>query len=138
LLPPPRTLQMLDRLADVGLARCDRRGRWHPGRTTLDRAADRLAVAGILDQRAARYQLEREAWAWWCDELAWRALPRDAKRRRRDPHPGQIVLELREVPGLTTRRRRGAHPTWPGGRADFAAALAILRSEAFDTREAAA
>src|SRR3954453_17926471 len=34
-------------------------------------------------------------------------------------------LDEREVPGLTTRRRRGAHPTRPDGRADFAAALDI-------------
>jgi hypothetical protein len=136
--PLGRTLHLLGRLADVGLARCEARGRWRPGPTPLDQAADRLGVTGILDGRAARYQLEREAWAWWCDELAWRALPRAAKRRRRDPAPGQIVLELRDVPGLTTRRRRGAHPTHPGGRADFAAALAHLRREAEDTRRAAA
>src|SRR3954452_9888076 len=121
---------MLERLADAALAQCDPRGRWRPGRTTLDRAAAQLRVAGIPDHRAPRYRLEREARSWWCDELAWRALPRDAKRRRRDPAPGQIVLELREVPGLTPRRRRGAHPTRPGGRADFTAALDILRREA--------
>src|SRR3954454_3341992 len=53
--PLARTLQLLDHLAAAGLARSDRRGWWHPGRTTPDRAAELLGVAGILDARAARY-----------------------------------------------------------------------------------
>src|SRR4051812_49919898 len=89
--PLARTVQLLDRLADAGLIRCDAYGRWRSGHTTLDRAADRLGVAGILDQRAARYRLEREAWAWWRGELGRRAPPPAAQRRPPDPPPRPVL-----------------------------------------------
>lgn len=122
--PPRRLDHYLERLRDAGLAR------FGPGTVWRRRAADRDCVAttlgagGALERRRHRHRLEREAWAWWLDELAWMHLPRSAKRRRRDPVLGQGVLGLT---GLTFRQRHGAHPRRADGRADFAGAMHQLR-----------
>ncbi len=122
---PARLGRLLTRLEDAGLAQ------YGPGAAMvrrhtspdLDRAARRLGVAGRLAARRHRHHVERAAWAWWCEELTWMHLPRSAKRRRTDPAPGQTVVPL---PGLTTRQRHGPHPRRADGRADYAAALALL------------
>ncbi len=119
---PPHLLdRYVDRLVEVGFARHG------PGMVTSRREADHeraardLGVWGVLARRRRRHRLERQAWAWWLDELAWMKLPRAAKRRRRDPARGQQTLAL---PGLTVRQQLGPHPRHPSGRADYAAALA--------------
>jgi len=122
----PRLSRLLDRLATHQLARTDRRGRWrlrgrtHTGGTRLGRAARTLGVLGVLVDRGRRYAVERAAWAWWTDELAWRRAPAAAKRRS----PGAGQLEL--VPTAGGRRHHGRHPVDDRGRADYAAALAHL------------
>ena len=113
----------LDRLADAGLARLVPGMAWRRRRADRDRLARDLGTDGVLDDRRRRHRIEREAWAWWLDELAWMHLPHATKRRRRDPAPGQGVLELA---GLTARQRHGPHPRRPNGRADYAAARAAL------------
>lgn len=118
-------------LLDIYLERLHRHGLAQPGpgptwrRGTADRTtvADHLGVTGLLNRRERRHATEREAWAWWLDELAWMRLPRDAKRRRSDPAPGQTVLPLAM---LTARHRLGAHPRRPNGTADYRAARAIV------------
>ena len=121
----PRLQRLLDRLAGRRLACTDRAGHWRllgRGHTTgarLDRAARALGVDGLLVDRAARYGIERQAWAWWCDELAWRSLP--TLQKKRVPGAGQNALPLPEL-SVHTRHQRGPHPHTRGGRADFAAA----------------
>ena len=120
-----RLRRLLDRLAGYRLARTDRTGRWrifgrgHTTGTRLDRAARTLGVHGVLVERAGRYRVEREAWAWWIDELTWRRLP--AAQKRRTPGLGQIVLPLAGHDVLS-RHRHGPHPRIDNGRADFSAA----------------
>ncbi len=47
---------------------------------------------GVLAARAGRYCVEREAWAWWIDELTWR------------PHINR--------PQRPTERRKPSSPLW--------------------------
>lgn len=116
--------RFLDRLAGHRQARTDRTGRWlllgrsHSTGTRLDRAARTLGVDGVLADRAGRYRIEREAWAWWIDELTWRGL--SAAQKRRTPGAGQTVLPIAGHDTLT-RHHRGPHPRTGNGRADFAA-----------------
>ncbi len=85
-----------------------------------DAAAVRLGVAGRLADRARRYTLEREAFAWWTDELTWMHAPRRTAASRR-PGLGQLVaVEAGTVPA------KPAHPRRSDGRADFATARRVL------------
>jgi len=85
-----------------------------------DAAALRLGVAGRLADRARRYALEREAFAWWTDELTWMHAPRRSAASRR-PGLGQlVVLAPDTLPAWPAHPRRG------DGRADYAAARRAL------------
>jgi len=90
-----------------------------------DAAAVRLGVAGRLADRARRYALEREAFAWWTDELTWMHAPRRTAASRR-PGLGQLVVldSVDSVPAWPAHPRRG------DGRADFAAARRVLTTGA--------
>jgi len=88
--------------------------------------ATRLGVAGRLADRARRYALEREAWAWWAAELAWMHAPRRPPASRR-PGLGQLaILDPDQITPTTAVPVRAAHPRRPDGRADFAAARRVL------------
>ena len=134
----PRLSRLLDRLATHYLARTDRRGRWqlrgrtHTSGTRLGRAARTFEVLGLLADRARRYAIERAAWAWWTDELAWRRAPAAVKQRA----PGAGQLELVPTVGGRVRDHRGRHPVDHRGRADYAAALAHLRQPVGGRRRA--
>lgn len=133
-----RLSRLLDRLATHHLARTDRRGRWqlrgrtHTSGTRLGRAARTLEVLGLLAGRARRYAIERAAWAWWTDELAWRRAPAAAKQRT----PGAGQLELVPTVGGRVRDHHGRHPVDHRGRADYAAALAHLTQSGGGRRQA--
>jgi len=86
-----------------------------------DAAAVRLGVAGRLADRARRYALEREAFAWWNDELTWMHAPRRTAASRR-PGLGQLVV----LDPVDTPSAWPAHPRRGDGRADFAAARRVL------------
>ncbi len=90
-----------------------------------DAAAARLGVAGRLVDRARRYALEREAFAWWNGELTWMHAPRRTAASRR-PGLGQLVaLDPADTPPAWP-----AHPRRDDGRADFAAARRVLTTGA--------
>ena len=90
-----------------------------------DAAALRLGVAGRLADRARRYALEREAFAWWTDELTWMHAPRRSAASRR-PGLGQLVV----LDPVDTPPAWPAHPRRGDGRADFAAARRVLTTGA--------
>jgi len=90
-----------------------------------DAAALRLGVAGRLADRARRYALEREAFAWWSDELTWMHAPRRSAASRR-PGLGQLVA----LDPADTVPAWPAHPRRGDGRADFAAARRVLATGA--------
>ncbi len=92
-----------------------------------DAAAARLGVAGRLADRARRYALEREAFAWWTGELTWMHAPHRTAASRR-PGLGQLVaLDPTDTPPAWP-----AHPRRGDGRADFAAARRVLATGAVD------
>jgi len=92
-----------------------------------DAAAARLGVAGRLADRARRYALEREAFAWWHDELTWMHAPRRTAASRR-PGLGQLVaLNPTDTPPAWP-----AHPRRGDGRADFAASRRVLATGAVE------
>jgi len=92
-----------------------------------DAAALRLGVAGRLADRARRYALEREAFAWWTDERTWMDAPRRTAASRR-PGPGQLVV----LDPTDTVPAWPAHPRRGDGRADFAAARRVLATGTAD------
>jgi len=119
-----RTRRLLGRLVWAGLLVSTRRG-WHrvDAASTLDAAAERAGVSGLLDARAERYRIERELWAWWKAEEAWMHAPRRAGAKRR-PSRGQLSL----VPDDGTHAY-GALPRTPDGRLDWAAARRVILDE---------
>ena len=133
-----RLAALLDRLAGHRLAKTDRRGRWqllgrtHTSGTRLGRAARTLGVLGLLAERRRRYRIERAAWAWWTDELAWRRA--SAAIKRRSPGAGQLELVGAAYP--RPREHHGQHPVDHRGRADYAAALAHLATRPTSHRQA--
>jgi len=92
-----------------------------------DAAATGLGVAGRLADRARRYALEREAFAWWTDELTWMYAPRRTAASRR-PGLGQLVV----LNPADTVPVWPAHPRRGDGRADFAAARRVLATGTAD------
>ena len=86
-----------------------------------DAAARRLGVSGRLVDRAQRYRLERQVWAWWSAELAWmRSRRRTAPARR--PGPGQFAVLCSAGSDPTWQ----PHPRQSGGRADYRLARQTL------------
>ncbi len=109
----PHAARVLDRLTAAGLLLHSPTG-WRRHTTDHRRAAARrLETDGRLAERAARYQLERELWAWWQAEQAWMQAPRRTAPSRR-AGPGQLTL----TPELGTNAY-GAHPRRPDGKADY-------------------
>lgn len=89
-------------------------------RLQLHTAAQRIGASGVLAGRALRHVTERELFAWWNDELAWRRRP-GKKRGLRRYRTGSIALPIESTP----RVRYGRFPTL-GGRADYATARCIV------------
>jgi len=118
---PADTGIRLGLLRAVRLARLTSKG-WSVVRVDRrDAAALRLGVAGRLADRVRRYALEREAFAWWTDELTWmHAAHRTAASRR--PGLGQLVV----LDPADTVPAWPAHPRRGDGCADFAAARRVL------------
>ncbi|MEW1982442.1 hypothetical protein AB0333_16165 [Citricoccus sp. NPDC079358] len=126
--PLSHAAKLLDRLTEAGLLIHSPTG-WR--RHTTDRrraAAQRLETDGRLADRAARYQVERELWAWWQAEQAWmQASRRTAPSRRAGP--GQLTL----TPELGTNAY-GAHPRRADGKADYRRARWLLATGQAPTR----
>lgn len=116
----------LDLLQRLGLARRQSSGWTRTPLEIRNRLAEQIGVAGRLDERRERYDVERELWAWWCAELTWMTTPRKKKPRSR-PGPGQLAL----IPDVGTNRR-GAHPRRPDGKADYKLARAYVTTTAHD------
>jgi len=118
---PDDTGIRLGALRAARLARRTSKGWSVVGADRRDSAAVRLGVAGRLADRARRYALEREAFAWWSGELVWMHAPRRTGAGRR-PGLGQLVV----LDPADTVPAWPAHPRRGDGRADFAAARRVL------------
>lgn len=118
--PTAWTERRLQVLQLYGLARNGPDG-WSLPRVDLrDAVAEKLGVAGRLEERRRRYAIERELWDWWRAEEAWMRVPPAQRSRRR---PGESALAL--VPDVGSNRH-GAHPRRADGTRDFAAARRII------------
>lgn len=96
-------------LAGAGLVQRAGRSWTRTSPSHLDEVAESLGMARRGEQRAAAYQIERQAWAWWLEELArLRATHRRLTNPPRLPHPHGH------------RPSRGTHPRRANGRAHFA------------------
>lgn len=119
----PSLAMQLERLHAVGVIVRSRHG-WR--RTITDRrraVATRLELDGRLADREARYNIEREVWAWWRAEDQWMRAPRRSSDKRR-PSRGQLSL----VPDVGTHAF-GAHPRTRDGRLDWQEARRIVLDE---------
>jgi hypothetical protein len=114
-----RTRRLLHRLHTHGLARIDS-GRWRAGAADRDQVAEALGVAGYLEARGIRYDLERQVWAWWQAEITWMQKPHTAKRGSR-PAATALPLVGADRPG-TNRYPRG-----PDRRGDHKTAAQLVR-----------
>lgn len=112
-------LPSLMRLESAGLVQLVA-GDWICRPDVLPFVAVRLQVAGRLKDRARRYMLERELWAWWQAEKVWMDAPRRNGASRR-PRPGQG-----ELVAVDETNVYGAHPRDANGRADYRRARQIL------------
>lgn len=92
----------------------------HPGgwarskRDLRDHAAKIIGVAGLLVDRANRYQKEREVWAWWLAEV--NQMNSTPRRRTRRPHVSSRTLQF--VDDLPGERQWPRYPRAADGRAD--------------------
>lgn len=117
------TARTLDELTAAGLLVNGREG-WR--RTVVDgrrAAAARAGIDGRLAERAARYDVERELWAWWQAEDTWMRAPRRPSSKHRAGR-GQLTL----VPEAGTHAY-GPHPRHPDGRLDWREARRIVITE---------
>lgn len=126
---PARTALTLDRLTSAGVLVRTRDG-WR--RAAADRcraAAVRAGIDGRLAERADRYSVERELWAWWRAEDTWMRAPRRTSSKRR-PARGQLalVVPIIESPDAGTHAY-GPHPRRPDGRLDWREARRIVQDE---------
>ena len=120
-LSPLTVRRYLPRLAHNGLV-LSGGGLWQ--RSPVDNrteAATWLHVAGYLEHRKRRYEVERQAWAWWQAELEHRRAPSGSRRRKRR-HATQATIFA--IPGSPAEFP--IHPRRRDGRADFAAALHVV------------
>ncbi|MGO1740085.1 MAG: hypothetical protein ACTHYM_13940, partial [Actinomycetaceae bacterium] len=113
----------LERLVSAGVLVHTRAG-WRRHRSDRRRtAAAHVGVQGRLDERARRYSVERELWAWWQAEDEWMRAPQRPSTKRR-PRRGQLSL----LPEDGTHAY-GPHPRRADGRLDWRAARRIIEDE---------
>lgn len=121
-----QTARTLYRLNLAGLVVEGADGWRRPDTDSRDMTAERIGIAGRLADRARRYTVERELWAWWRDEEEWMRSPHRPTQHRR-PAPDQISLFT-----AGGRSTRGAHPRRIDGRADLRTARAYVEGRAFE------
>ncbi|WP_308821650.1 winged helix-turn-helix domain-containing protein [Rhodococcus opacus] len=90
----------------------------------LHTAAKELGVASVSAGRRVRHIIDRELYAWWNDEQAWRR--RKGKKRGPKRDAGMATTLALPIDG-TARIKYGRFPTKPGGRADYRTARDTVR-----------
>ncbi|MFJ8896625.1 hypothetical protein ACIRCZ_18730 [Leifsonia sp. NPDC102414] len=97
--------KLLSRLRRVKLIRFTSEG-WTSGRRDLRRsAAGRLGVVGVLEERMAGHEVDRELWRWWRSEYERMTSP--PRRRPKRRHITDRPLTWAEAPA------RGGEREWP-------------------------
>ncbi|MGW4336644.1 helix-turn-helix domain-containing protein [Rhodococcus koreensis] len=90
----------------------------------LHTAAKELGLAEVSAGRRERHVIDRELFAWWNDEQAWRR--RKGKKRGPTRTAGMATTLALPIDG-PARIKYGRFPTKPGGRADYRTARATVR-----------
>lgn len=93
----------------------------------VDRAADALDVAGYLEQRRARYGVERAVWGWWQAEYTW--MTKTGKKRRGRRAATGVALFTQ-----TDRPEYARYPRGPGHRGDHREARRLVEAGALEPR----
>lgn len=123
-----QTQDHLEQLKRVGMA-IELPTGWARGPANPRAVAIHLDVAGYLEDRALRYQYERERWNQWLEQVRWNCKTHTSGRRRpRRAGPTAVALFNTD----TGRDPRPRYPQRPDGRADHPTALrlAAARSSA--------
>ena len=107
----------LRRLAAAGLTHCTGPIWTSADLAALDRAADRLGVAGTVARRAAAHAAERATWRWYLADFAARG-SFTVERGLWTPGRHTLLRSRRPVPSMPFPRR--------GGRADSTRALRLV------------
>ncbi|MDF1480352.1 hypothetical protein PYV02_14800 [Leifsonia sp. H3M29-4] len=120
-ISPRETRRALRRLAWYTLSSRTSSTGWNrPDDDRRDQVAQLLEVDGYLEQRAARYDVERATWAWWQAELTWMRRPHKRRRGRRAP-TGVVLFDQNDRPDYPRYPSRGP------GRFDHPTAAALVR-----------
>lgn len=119
---PGHTAAVLDLLVRAGVLIATAAGWRRPAGDRRTAAAKAYGVDGRLATRVRLYALEREVWAWWQAEQAWRQAPRRTGPKRRAAWD-QLAL----VPEDGTHHY-GPHPTRPDGRLSWRVARRHLET----------
>lgn len=124
-LPPHELRGRLQRLTSHGLVRRAPGGWARPDADLRDLVAQRLGVAGYLDDRAARYGAERRVWAWWLAEYAWMTKTHKKRKARRMP-TGVVLFAQNDRPDYSR------YPRGPDHRGDHREARRLVDAGVFD------
>ncbi len=90
----------------------------------LHAAAKELGLTEVSAGRRERHIVDRELYAWWNDEQAWRR--RKGKKRGPKRNAGMATTLALPIDG-PARIKYGRFPTKPGGRADYRTARDTVR-----------
>lgn len=113
----------LNRLHSHGLTDRSAHGWNRVDGDVLDAAANELQVAGYLEQRRRRYDVDRGVWGWWQAEYTWMTKKNKKRRRRRTP-AGVALFAQNDRPDYAR------YPRGPGGRADHREARRLVEAGA--------
>jgi hypothetical protein len=143
----PAELSLLSGISVGQVRRSLRRLAWHnlsiraangwsrPEKDQRFETAAQLGVAGYLEDRTARYDVERGTWAWWNAELTW--MRRRHKRRRGRRAPTGVTLFAQNDRPDYPRYPRARAGRFDHGAAAGLVAAGILRTEKIASAQAA-
>jgi hypothetical protein len=143
----PADLGLLSGISVGQVRRSLRRLAWHnlsirtasgwsrPEKDLRFETAAQLGVSGYLDERIARYDVERGTWAWWNAELTWMRRRHKGRRGRRAP-TGVTLFAQSDRPDYP-RYPRARAGRFDHGAAARLVAAGILRAEKITADQAA-
>ncbi|WP_157497309.1 hypothetical protein [Leifsonia sp. Leaf264] len=115
----------LTRLSEQGLVVTTDTGWQRTNGTARERVAVEFGVAGYLEGRRHRYDIERQVWAWWQAEYEW--MKSEHRKPGRRPPPTSVLLVS------VGRPPSNEYPRGPNNRADHREAKRVVLGKAANT-----